>query len=156
MEQISNGADTSAKLICFVVPGAPIGKGRPKFARKGAFVRAYTPEKTASYENLVKVAAAEAMAGAQPLERPVFLALTLNIPIPASWSKKRRQLAVAGLIGATVKPDLDNVCKAVTDAMNGIVYVDDKQIVSATIVKQYATVPHVEVRVSELTEKEAA
>lgn len=37
----------------FVVPGEPVGKGRPKFARRGNFVTAYTPEKTASYENLV-------------------------------------------------------------------------------------------------------
>ena len=142
--------------ITFTVPGVPIGKGRPKFSRRGAFVRAYTPEKTANYENLVKLAASQAMAGADPLKRPIAVMLTLNMPIPSSWSKKRRELALRGLIGATVKPDLDNVCKALADAMNGIVYEDDKQIVSATIVKQYATVPCVAVRVHEYAEKEAA
>jgi len=142
--------------IAFNVPGVPVGKGRPKFSRHGAHVRVHTPEKTANYENLVRLAAAQAMAGAAPMKRPVALLLTMNMPIPSSWSKKRQDLAVRGLIGATVKPDLDNVCKAIADAMNGIVYQDDKLIVSATIVKQYGAVPHVAVRVQEYAEKEAA
>lgn len=142
--------------IAFNVPGVPVGKGRPKFSRQGAHVRVHTPEKTANYENLVRLAAAQAMSGAAPMKRPVALLLTMNMPIPASWSKKRQDLAVRGLIGATVKPDLDNVCKAIADAMNGIVYADDKLIVSATIVKQYGSIPHVAVRVSEYAEKEAA
>ncbi|MBB5508136.1 Holliday junction resolvase RusA-like endonuclease [Paraburkholderia sp. JPY681] len=104
----------------------------------------------------MKLAAAEAMNGAAPMKRPIALLLTMHMPIPESWSKKRKDLAIRGLIGATVKPDVDNVCKAVTDAMNGIVYADDKLIVSATIVKQYGAVPHVAVRVQEYAEKEAA
>ncbi len=142
--------------VCFTVPGVPVGKGRPKFARRGNHVQVRTPEKTANYEGLVKLVASQAMAGANLLKRPVALHLTLNMPIPASWSKKRQDLALRGLIGATVKPDVDNVMKALADAMNGIVYADDKQIVSATIVKQYATVPCVQVRVQEYAEKEAA
>lgn len=142
--------------IAFTIPGVPVGKGRPRFARRGEHVRAYTDGKTANYENLVRLAAAQAMAGSAPMKRPVALLLTMNMPIPSSWSKKRQDLAVRGLIGATVKPDLDNVCKAIADAMNGIVYLDDKLIVSATIVKQYGTVPHVSVRVQEYAEKEAA
>ena len=96
------------------------------------------------------------MAGTAPMKRPVALMLTIHMPIPASWSKKRQDLAVRGLIGATVKPDFDNIAKACADSMNGIVYVDDKQIVSATIVKQYGTIPHVAVRVQEFQDKEAA
>jgi Holliday junction resolvase RusA-like endonuclease len=142
--------------ISFVVPGVPIGKGRPRFSRQGGKVRTHTPEKTANYESLVKLAASQAMAGQSLLKRPVALLLTMHMPIPSSWSKKRQDLALRGLIGATVKPDLDNVCKSIADAMNGIVYTDDKLIVSATIVKQYGTVPHVAVRVQEYAEKEAA
>jgi Holliday junction resolvase RusA-like endonuclease len=156
MEKIANTAGSSTKGVVFTVPGVPVGKGRPKFSRHGANVMVRTPEKTANYENLVKLAAAEAMAGNAPMKRPVALLLTMNMPIPASWSKKRQELATRGLIGATVKPDLDNVCKAIADAMNGIVYQDDKLIVSATIVKQYGTVPHVAVRVQEYAEKECA
>lgn len=142
--------------IAFNVPGVPVGKGRPKFSRHGAHVQVRTPEKTANYESLIKLAAAQAMDGAAPMRRPVAILLTMHMPIPASWSKKRQELALRGLIGATVKPDLDNVCKAILDSLNGIVYSDDKQVISATIVKQYGSIPHVAVRVSEYAEKEAA
>jgi len=142
--------------VMFTIPGVPVGKGRPRFSRQGGKVRTHTPEKTVNYESLVRLAASQAMAGHDLLTRPVSLFLTMHMPIPASWSKRRHELAARGLIGATVKPDLDNVCKSIADAMNGIVYLDDKLIVSATIVKQYGTVPHVAVRVQEYAEKEAA
>jgi Holliday junction resolvase RusA-like endonuclease len=44
-----------------------------------------------------------------------------------------------------VKPDLDNVAKAVLDAINGIVYVDDAQVINLVATKRYATDPRVEV-----------
>ena len=53
---------SSVSRVCFTVPGAPVPKGRPKFARRGKFVTTYTPAATASYENLVKVTAQQAMA----------------------------------------------------------------------------------------------
>ena len=40
----------------FVIPGEPVAKGRPKFSTRGGFVKAITPEKTANYETLVKLA----------------------------------------------------------------------------------------------------
>ncbi len=39
----------------FSVLGEPAGKGRPRFRNAGAFVQTYTPEKTVSYENLVRL-----------------------------------------------------------------------------------------------------
>ena len=54
--------------IQFVVPGQPVAKGRAKAARRGNFITMYTPEKTASYENLVKVKAEEAMRGQRMIE----------------------------------------------------------------------------------------
>lgn len=39
----------------FSVLGEPAGKGRPRFRNAGAFVQPYTPEKTVSYENLVRL-----------------------------------------------------------------------------------------------------
>lgn len=142
--------------VTFTVPGTPIAKGRAKFARRGAFVTAYTPEHTAKYENLVKLAAAAAMAGTAPFTRPLSLLLQVYMPIPASWSKKRRDLAERGIIGATNKPDLSNILKALEDGMNGIVFTDDKLIVSGTFSKQYSSVPRVEVRVQEYLERETA
>ena len=124
-------------MISFVVPGVPVGKGRPRFAKRGNFVSTYTPEKTASYENLVKVLAMQAMKGTQPLPYPVRVVIDVAICPPASWSKKKRAQALNQLIQPTGKPDIDNVAKGILDAMNGVAYLDDKQVISLTIRKFY-------------------
>ena len=50
-----------SRRVEFVVPGKPVAKGRPRFARHGAHVRTFTPEATERYENLVKMAARAAI-----------------------------------------------------------------------------------------------
>lgn len=135
--------------VDFVIPGQPVAKGRARFARRGAHVVAYTPAKTASYENLVKIAATLAMCGTQPTAAPVFLSVTLNLQIPASWSKKRQALAAAGSIAATKKPDADNVLKGIKDGCNGIIWRDDAQVVRIIIVKRYSETPSALIKVME-------
>ena len=137
-------------MITFTIPGQPVAKGRPKFARRGPAVVAYTPAKTASYENLVKMAATAAMAGAVPSAAPIEIIIELALQIPASWSSKRRALAAAGAIRATKKPDADNVLKGIKDGCNGIVWRDDAQVVSITLQKGYSETPHASVLVREL------
>lgn len=137
-------------MTTFTIPGQPVPKGRPKFARRGAHVVAYTPQKTASYENLVKLAASTAMQGIEPTARPVALSVTLNLQIPASWSNKRRAAAVAGTICATKKPDADNVLKGIKDGCNGIVWADDAQVVRIMIEKRYSETPSAVVHVVEV------
>lgn len=127
--------------VVFNIPGQPVPKGRPKFARRGAHVSTYTPAKTVNYENLVKMAATQAMAGTEPAQGPIALSLTLNLQIPASWSNKRRAMAAAGTIAATKKPDADNVLKGIKDGCNGIVWRDDAQVVRIHIEKRYSETP---------------
>ena len=142
----SAGSDGHGR-ISFVVPGTPVGKGRPKFARRGAFVSAYTPERTASYENLVKVVAAQAMAGRQIIEGPVEVVLVIHVQAPESWSKKKKSEALSGALAPTSKPDLDNIIKGIFDAMNGVVFKDDKQVSFVTAQKLYSQTPCVAVGV---------
>lgn len=136
--------------IVFTVPGEPVAKGRAKFSRQGGFVRAYTPKETVRYENLVRLAAQEAMAGVEPIDGPVLLTVAIYLPIPQSWSKKKQEKARTGLVGATKKPDADNILKALKDGMNGVVYVDDARITDITLQKRYATAPRVDVIVRAL------
>ncbi|RKR46287.1 RusA family crossover junction endodeoxyribonuclease [Paraburkholderia sp. BL17N1] len=131
--------------IIFSVPGTPVAKGRAKFARRGNFVTAYTPKETVQYENLVRLAAQEAMAGADPFDRPIALTVAIYLPIPQSWSKKKQEKARTGAVGATKKPDADNVLKALKDGMNGVVYVDDARITDVVLQKRYALSPRVDV-----------
>lgn len=137
-------------MICFEIPGQPVAKGRPKFARRGAHVVAYTPAKTASYESLVKLAATAAMAGREPSAAPIQLTIFLAMQIPASWSNKRRDGALSGVICATKKPDADNVLKGIKDGCNGIVWRDDAQVVQITLRKDYGPIPFARVTVREL------
>jgi Holliday junction resolvase RusA-like endonuclease len=137
-------------LIEFIVPGQPVPKGRPKFARRGKNVVAYTPAKTAAYESLVQRAASDAMAGREPSTRPIKLVVGLTLGVPVSWSKKRRAMAIAGSIMATKKPDADNVLKGLKDGCNGIVWRDDAQVVSIELSKAYGTEPHAAISVLEL------
>ena len=136
--------------VAFVVFGVPVGKGRPRMSRQGGFSRLYTPEKTTSYESQVAHAASQAMAGHGLLEGACMVELDITMPVPASWSKKKTAAALAGAVYPTVKPDKDNIIKAVYDAMNGVVWRDDVQAVDGVQRKRYGAVPCVRVRVAVL------
>jgi Holliday junction resolvase RusA-like endonuclease len=119
-------------------------------------VATYTPAKTVAYETLVGCAAALAMAGRAPSAAPIALQVALELEIPASWSKTRRAQAAAGSIRATAKPDADNVLKAIKDGCNGVVWIDDAQVVRIMVEKRYAAVPCALVKVVELAGAPAA
>ena len=135
--------------IYMVIEGKPEPKGRPRFRRVKNFVQTYTPAKTKTYEAKVQELAKQAMGSHEPLETPVAVQITIRLPIPKSYSKKRTSDCLNKYEMPIKKPDWDNVAKAVTDAMNGIVYVDDAQIVAATVHKLYGMEPCVEVYVYE-------
>ena len=135
--------------ISFTVPGQPVAKGRPKFARRGNFVTAYTPAKTVAYESMVKVLASEAMQGQEPSGAPMELIISLVMQIPVSWNGKRRAKCESGLIRATKKPDADNVLKAIKDGCNGIVWRDDAQVVKLEVSKNYGDRPRAIVSICE-------
>lgn len=133
--------------ILFEVPGEAVGKGRPRFARQGAFVRAYSPEKTVSYENKIKAAARIAMNGAEPFVEAMQCTIFISATPAQSWSKKKQQEAIAQVLKPTKKPDLDNIGKIYLDALNGIAWIDDKQVVKLSIEKQYGKSDFVSVEI---------
>ena len=132
-----------------VVEGDPQGKGRPRFRRLGNFVSTYNDKKTQSYEALVKQSAKQAFGDTDILETPISLYLYIKLPIPKSYSKKRVEACLNGLEKPSKKPDIDNVAKAFLDAMNGVVYKDDTQVVALSARKRYSTDPGVLVVISE-------
>lgn len=136
-------------MVTYLVEGNPVGKGRPKFARRGNFVSTYTPTKTRDYEDLIKEAANKAMGSTAPLETPMAVAIYITVPIPSSYSKKRREACLSGSERPIKKPDIDNIAKCFLDAMNGVVYWDDTQVLTLHVTKVYGTVGMVEVMVRE-------
>jgi len=136
--------------IYFVVPGAPVGKGRPRASSRGGFVRMYTDAKTLSYEQLIAKQATYAMGSlSEMLYTPISMRIVALYPIPVSWSKRKQLQALNGEL-IPGKPDLDNVAKAVLDAGNGVIYQDDKQVIRLVIEKRFAFDPRVEVYVHEV------
>lgn len=131
--------------ITFTVPGEPQGKGRAKFGRG----RTYTPAKTVAYEGLIALAAAPAMTGRAIMTGPVEVAFTATFSIPASAAKSKRAGMLAGTILPTKKPDLDNILKAIGDALNGVVFKDDAQIARlGSVLKIYGETPGLSVTIT--------
>ena len=135
--------------ICFEVPGQPRGKGRPRFARRGNFVKTYTDAATASYEDQIRFYALQAMGSSKPLKGPLEAAIYIRLPVPMSYPKKRVAACLSGLEWPSKKPDWDNVAKSICDGMESIVFVCDSQIVECHVRKVYAEVAGVDVLIKE-------
>ena len=134
--------------IKFTVPGEPKGKGRPRFSTAGKYPKAYTPKETAMYENLVKVIYME---GKFPkMNGAIRARISAYFQPPASASKKKRAAMLIGEIQCTKKVDVDNISKIIMDALNGIAFDDDKQIVELEVVKRYGATAQVVVELTEI------
>ena len=138
-------------MIEVVVLGKPVAKGRPRFNRESG--RAYTPEKTASFEAQLKYAALQVMGDRPPLDGPLMLDMEVVVPIAKSWSKKRQLAALEMSELPTRKPDFDNYQKVV-DALNLVVWLDDGQIVQSKFFKRYGAKPGMWIRVRPYTTKD--
>lgn len=140
--------------LAFTIPGEARGKGRPRatvFKGGGdvpARARMYSDSKTVSYENLVKVAAHQALAGRAPFDVPLTVIVTVRMTPAASSSAKKRAAMLVGAIAPTKLPDLDNVVKAVLDGCNKVAFRDDALVVSLIARKRYAEAAGVDVEIS--------
>lgn len=136
--------------MIFEIAGEPMGKQRPRFVRVGNFTRTYTPKETVNYENWVKLSY-QNFGGENYGDMPLKVEITAKFPIPKSYSKKKHEQAIDGQIRPTIKPDCDNIAKVICDALNGIAYTDDKQIVELIVRKEYAENPKVIVEIEKFS-----
>lgn len=126
--------------IKLVIYGEPVAQGRPRFARVGKYVHTYDPQKSKNYKQLVRFWVTQQLKkieGFKPLEKALYVDLTFWLPIPISWSKKKRIDADNCIIRPIVKPDTDNIVKSVTDSCNGLLWVDDSIITDLHARKRY-------------------
>lgn len=138
------GASMAAEELVIPVPGIMRGKQRPRFSRRSG--RTYTPDQTVNLEAHVKQCAIQAV-GHPCLSGPLYMSIDVGVTIPKSWSKRKQTEAANGTLRPTGKPDLDNIIKLVADALNGIVWGDDAQIVAQVATKHYAVFPETVIRV---------
>ena len=105
-----------------------IPRPKPRMTHKDR----YTPSKSVQdyrfWADLVRLRWREAFKG-DPWLGPITLSCIFEFPIPASWNKQKTALALSGQTAHTSPPDLDNLIKGITDALNTVAWRDDCQIV---------------------------
>lgn len=112
--------------IRFVVPGRPVPQGS---MRRGKGLTMYHSNKALlPWRKAIGWAARAAMGGRSVLAGPLCLDVVFHLPRP-----KRPEFELPA-----VKPDGDKLLRAVADALTGITYTDDAQVVSWRGVKVYA------------------
>lgn len=146
-----NDTSNANKLVStFRVPGKPVGKQSVQSNSRTKIF--YKPKKTGLYEKLVAFHANRCMRESSKTisSDAMRVVININYEITKSYSKQKKADARAGKIRPKKKPDVDNVSKSVHDAMEGIVYENDKQIVESLIIKNYAPEWSIEVEFNEL------
>ena len=142
-------------MIKFTYHGEAVGKGRPRVtARGGKFAHAYTPKRTKEFEDAIRFEFMASVSDPMPIykrEQALKANVLIGCSIPKSYSKKKQALCRDRFIAPNKKPDIDNILKAIFDAIgDGFCYEDDCQITQVTAEKVYAEEPFVEVTIDEL------
>lgn len=138
-------------MITFIVEGKPQGKARARtfYDKRAEKMRSITPEQTKSYENLIRWKY-KAAGGIYHGENTLQVDIQAFYPVPKGFSKAKRNAALNGNLRPTTKPDCDNIIKVVLDALNGIAYYDDKQVVSVSCKKFYSEAGFLNIEIQEL------
>lgn len=128
--------------IHIVIPGEPVAQGRVRFSTQHGHVRAYDPPKSRAYKlyvcNYVKRQKPTMLTGA------ICMLAVFYKSVPKSWPKKKRAEALAMELMPMERPDADNYLKALKDALNGVLYKDDSNIILPIPFKAYSDEPRVE------------
>ena len=119
--------------IEFKVPGKPKGKGRPRFSGG----HAYTPKETKQAEEEIAWYYRQEAQG-KVFDGPICMQVRMVFPIPKRATVAEKERMRCGEIKPLIKPDADNCLKLCADALNGVAWSDDKQIVYAAVMKGYA------------------
>lgn len=137
-----------SEIVAFTFYGVAVPKKRPRVTMVGGYARAYTPKVTAAFEGKVRAVAFEAMlrAGADVCPDAVLVELAFDRAMPRSWSLKKK-LAMRGEPVAS-GADIDNQCKAILDALNGVVWEDDRQVSDLRVSRRWADEDAFRMRVS--------
>lgn len=142
--------------LTVTIPGEPVAQGRPRgFHRPGVGVRMYDPPKSRSWKGAAQVHYRDALDRAG-IKAPAFPAGPVELEVLAVFtcprSKHRKRDPLRRQPKAT-KPDSENIGKAVMDAANGLLFLDDAQVSKLTVEKIVGAqdeAPRVEVTVRSL------
>ncbi len=122
-------------MITFTIPGEPVPLLRPRVVQNKYthHIHAYTPDKCAVYAERVRLYAL------RHLENTAFQRLTGPLEVFMTFYRTKPKSAGKKDCWPVTRPDLSNYVKLVEDALNGLLWVDDSQIVISTLRKMYVS-----------------
>ena len=137
-------------MISFSVEGQPVPMARPRTVRNNGKVRTYNPEKSTNYKTAVKLKAIAKMKREMltPTDKLVELDVSFYFKPPKSTPKYKLKQITDNAVLYPVHKDIDNLVKSVMDAMNKVVYIDDKQVVQLKANKYYGMEERTEIKVT--------
>ncbi len=83
-----------------------------------------------------------------PSEKLISVDIEFNVRIPKSWSKKKSKEKNGQYCDNGC--DIDNYLKAILDSLNGVLFVDDRQVVEVYARKRYSDKPNIKFAMKEL------
>ena len=143
-------------MLKFIIDGAPVPKQSMKYRKIETndgreFISQYTPTNMVKYARHVKQSFQRVYPNHLPSvfqNKPLAISIEVHVQIPKSFSKTKKQKALTQVIKPIIKPDWDNISKNICDALNGVAYPDDKQIVDGRVQKFYNEYSYVVVRLT--------
>ena len=127
--------------IEFFVEGVPAPQGSKRHVGRGILIE--SSKRVKPWRSDVRIAAQEARGDRSPAPkpRPIYLTLTFWFPRPKSHYGTGRNASILKLsapTSMTVKPDIDKLERAILDALTGVLWEDDSQVVHLAATKGYA------------------
>ncbi len=145
------------------IPGVPVAKERPRFARlkNAGGIRPYKSKAQESAEReFISVVKHQLRQSGHDTPIPAGIALKVScwfvMPIPASSPKKFKVQCASRIVYHTKKPDTDNLVKFAKDALNKVAWHDDSQVSVVRGMKIYGERPCTVIEIEVLGEATAA
>lgn len=139
-----------ASHIKLIINKTPQPQSRPRFTARGRYVHAYENKKITMYKRMIAATYQSYFGAVKPTEKAIAVDVVFYRPVQKSISKIERQRRLTGESLPAIKPDIDNYVKAILDALNGVAFRDDKQIISLNAKKLYSDKPRTEIEIKEI------
>lgn len=145
------------KSLEFTAFGLPKGQPRARACVRGRHAAMYDPGTADDWKWSVRAAAVCACGKKwSPFDSPVRASMEFLMPRPQSHYQTKKGVRTVRELAPewhTAKPDVDNLAKAVMDALTTAnIWPDDKLVCSIKICKRYAETPGCLVKITELLE----
>lgn len=138
------------KLVFNIEPQSQL-RPRAAYNSRSRHIVVYDPRQTHEYKQRLRQ-----LAQKQYTQPALSSALKVDVsfyrPVQKSISAIERARRINGEHRPVVKSDIDNYIKALFDALNGVVWQDDKQIVDLSAHKFYSDKPRIEIEVEPVNE----